>query len=286
VVGRLRERELEPILLKGPAIVRWLYPDDPGARTYIDADLLVAPDKLRLAERVLAQLEFEVEELPWLEFERPHAKSWRRADGAVIDLHRVPLGCEQLDPALVWDTWRFGAHTLRVGELDVLVPAPSVRLLALVLSVGLELQQRPHELTDLGRALTTVDFATWGGAAALAKKLGLEHEAGYGLTRVPAGRALADRLGLPATPPLRLLLDADPILRAVGHLSRIPGRRTKLRYVARRLLPPPAYVREQHPRAAAAGGTGIAYLSWMIGGFIGVPRALIAAWQAMRRRRG
>jgi DNA-directed RNA polymerase subunit H (RpoH/RPB5) len=277
---------VEPILLKGPAIVRWLYPDDPQARTYIDADLLVPPDKLPAAERVLSELDFQVEELPWLEFERPHAKSWRRADGAVVDLHRVPLGCERLDPALVWGKWRSGAHTLKLGELEVLVPSPGVRLLALVLSVGLELHQRPHELTDLNRALATVDLAAWGSAAALAKELGLEHEAGYGLASIPPGAALADRLELPTTPPLRLLLDADPILRAVGHLSRIPSGRAKFRYLVRRLLPPPAYVREQHPRAAsAAGGVGLAYLSWLIGGLLGVPRALVSALRAMLRRR-
>lgn len=285
VVGRLRERGLEPILLKGPAIVRWLYADDPETRSYIDADLLVAPDELSAAEQVLAELGFAVEDLPWLEFERPHAKSWRRADGAVIDLHRVPLGCEGLDPGVVWDTWRSGAEALELGELEVLVPAPPLRLLALVLSVGLELHQRPHELTDLARALAIVDLPEWDRAAAVAKDLGLEREARYGLASLPAGAALADRLRLPTTPPLRALLDADPILRAVSHLSRIPGTRTKFRYLARRLLPPPAYVREQYPRAASSvGGLGVAYLSWVVGGLLGVPRALIAVLRAMRRR--
>jgi hypothetical protein len=287
VVSRMRERHLEPILLKGPAIARWLYASDPEARGYIDADLLVNPEQLPVAERVLAELGFDVEELPWLDFEQPHAKSWRRPDGAVIDLHRVPLGCEHLDPGVVWATWRTGAQALVVGQSDVLVPAPPVRLLALLLAVALQHGVRVRALTDLDRALAKLDFATWSETAALAKRLGLEHEVGYGLTRARGGEALADRLELPAAPPLRLLLDTDPIFRAIGHLTRLRGGRAKLRYLARRLLPPPAYVREQHPRAAAsAGGVALAYLTWVIGGVLRVPRALVAAWRAVCRRRG
>jgi hypothetical protein len=285
-VSQLRERQLEPILLKGPAIVRWLYASDPKVRGYIDADLLVDPEMLPVAEHELAELGFDVEELPWLDFERPHAKSWRRPDGAVIDLHRVPLGCEHLDPGVVWATWRTGAEPLEVGQLDVLVPAPPLRLLALLLAVGLDRRGSAHELTDLDQALAKLDFATWSDTAGLAKQLGLEHEVGYGLSRVRGGAPLGDRLGLPATPPLRLLLDADPILRAIGHLSRLRGGRAKLLYVARRLLPPLEYVREQHPGAASAGGLGFAYLRWMIGGVLGVPRAAVAWWRAMRRSRG
>jgi Uncharacterised nucleotidyltransferase len=286
VVSRLRERQLEPILLKGPAIVRWLYAGEPDGRSYIDADLLVEPGMLPLAEGVLSELGFDVEELPWLDLEQPHAKSWRRPDGAVIDLHRVPLGCEHIDPGVVWETWRTGVEAIEVGQLDVLVPAPAVRLLALLLAVGVGHGQRGHELNDLERALAKLDFATWSETASLAGRLGLEREAGYGLTRVPRGEALSEQLGLPARPPLRLLLDTDPILRALGHLSRLPGTRAKLDYLARRLLPPPAYVSKQHPRAAgSAGGAALAYLVWVVGGVLGVPRAAAAWWRAVRRRR-
>ena len=43
VVTALRDAEIESLLLKGPATVRWLYADDPSARLYTDVDLLVPP---------------------------------------------------------------------------------------------------------------------------------------------------------------------------------------------------------------------------------------------------
>ncbi len=219
VVATLRECTLEPILLKGPAITRWLYAGGTDPRGYLDADLLVAPDALPAAERALAELGFEVEEFPWLDAERPHAKSWRRGDGAVIDLHRVPRGFERLDPTAVWATWRAGADLLNVGGVDVLVPAVPARLLALLLSVRPDLEDQAQELTDLDRALGTVDFATWLAAAQLARRLGLQREAGFALSRRTAGAELASRLQLPVAPPFRLLLEADPLLRAAEHIS-------------------------------------------------------------------
>lgn len=283
VVQRMRERGVESLLLKGPAIARWLYADDPGARRYIDADLLVAPNALGAAERALAELGFAVEELPWLDAEQPHAKSWRRPDGAVVDLHRVPLGFEHLDPAAVWALWRAGAQTLEVGEVRVLAPSAPARLLALVLAVRPELDERAHELMDLDRALGVVGLDTWREAATLARALGLECDAGYALSRRPGGAELADRLELCKMPPLRVLLATDPLLRAVGHLLRIRGPRAKLRYLRRRLLPPASYLREHHPRAArSVGGIAAAYIVWALSGLLGVPRALVTWWRATR----
>ncbi len=286
VVTALRQRGVDPILLKGPAISRWLYAEEPGARGYIDADLLVAPELLSVAERTLAELGFSVEELPWLDAERPHGKSWRRADGAVVDLHRVPLGCEHLDPAVVWSRWRGGAAPMVVGGTDLLVPGAPARLLGLLLAVRINPEEQAHELRDLDRAIANLDSATWSGAAQLARELGLDGDAGYGLSQRPAGATLASDLGLPTSPPLRVLLEADPLLRAGAHLMQIPGLRRKLQYVARRLTPPAAYLREHFPRAAASpGGIAAAYLAWAVSGIAGVPRALVA-WRRVTRARG
>jgi hypothetical protein len=282
VVTAFREHELEPLLLKGPAITRWLYAKDPGARGYIDADLLVPPHGLALAERTLSELDFHVEDLPWLDDERPHAKSWRRGDGAVVDLHRVPLGAEHLDPVIVWNVWRTEAQVLEVGALGLLVPSVPVRLLSLLLAIRPELDDEAHEVADLERALATVDLSTWHQSAVLARRLGLGCDCGYALSRRPAGAELAVRLELPTSPPLRVLLEADPLLRAAVHLRRIRGPRAKLRYLRRRLLPPPVYVRELHPHAP---GVAVAYAAWLTGGLVGVPRAIAACFKALRARR-
>ncbi|HUC03955.1 MAG TPA: nucleotidyltransferase family protein, partial [Acidimicrobiales bacterium] len=56
VVAAMGAAGIETILLKGPSIARWLYPE--GGRTYGDTDLLVAPGEFEHAEEVLRALGF------------------------------------------------------------------------------------------------------------------------------------------------------------------------------------------------------------------------------------
>src|SRR3954468_19053260 len=44
------------ILLKGPSVARWLYPE--GGRGYSDSDLLVSPSSVQAAEAVLESMGF------------------------------------------------------------------------------------------------------------------------------------------------------------------------------------------------------------------------------------
>lgn len=280
VVGALAEARIEPIVLKGPAMTAWLYADAPGLRSYVDADLLVAPHALAPAESVLAELGFEVEDLPWLDAEQPHAKSWRRpSDGAVVDLHRVPRGCERLDAALVWQRWLADAESLEVGGRVVRVPSVPARALQLVLATLTPAERGANEHRDLERAWSLVDPGAWHRTAALASDLGLEREFGYALSRNATGADLAGSLGLPSTAPPRLLFDADPLLRAVTRLREVQGYGARLRYAVQRLFPAPAYVRERHPARGVPG----AYVAWAASVLARLPSTLRLLWRASRR---
>src|SRR5580658_4195633 len=54
---------IDTVVLKGPVLARWLYPD--GVRHYVDSDLMVAPGNRARAVGVLERLGF-AEHLPWM----------------------------------------------------------------------------------------------------------------------------------------------------------------------------------------------------------------------------
>src|SRR5436305_6385068 len=58
VAGELERRGVQSLLLKGPALARWLY-DEVTARSYADIDLLIAPDQFGTARACLGELGFD-----------------------------------------------------------------------------------------------------------------------------------------------------------------------------------------------------------------------------------
>ena len=90
VVEALREGGVRALLLKGPALERWLYPD--GRRRYGDIDLLVPPEGFRHAEGALAELGFQLQFAGARASEVPsYERGWRRGSFDV-DLHRSVWG--------------------------------------------------------------------------------------------------------------------------------------------------------------------------------------------------
>src|SRR6266542_3466039 len=91
VVAALRESGVRCILLRGPAIDRWLY-DERDPRPYEDIDLLTAESDVARAEDVLSHLGVaEVGPEGVLARDRPpHAsRRYRARDTATVDLHRT-----------------------------------------------------------------------------------------------------------------------------------------------------------------------------------------------------
>jgi Uncharacterised nucleotidyltransferase/Coenzyme PQQ synthesis protein D (PqqD) len=239
VVHALRVRGVEPLLLKGPAIRRWLYPDAPGERGYLDADLLVPAAGLRSAEAVLAQLGFEREDENGVAEVYPWAVSWRRrADGAVVDLHRTLQGCEYA-PADPWPALRATAVEEEIGGTQILVPSIAARALQIVLVSPADRPWRRWD--DLGRVLERLSAGDWRDAASLARALGVERKFGYRLSQSAAGPEFADRLGVPSAPRWWLRWDADPALRWAAWLVELPSWRARVRLVRQLVRPSAGY---------------------------------------------
>jgi len=247
VVTTLHTASVRPILLKGPAIARWLYAEDPAARDYADVDLLVAPQQMATAEVILKDLGFVEPVALWLKGDvSPHGGAWvRAADGATVDLHRTIHGCELLPDEAVWRALSTGTTTMAVAGVEVTVLGLPARVLHVVLHLEALYGPGSKPWEDLTRALQVVDLVTWGEAVALARALGVEAEMGIKLRRSDAGRALADPLGLPRLPSPRLAFyTATGDQQAVARLVALVGWRAKLAFLAAKLLPPREYLRQ------------------------------------------
>jgi hypothetical protein len=259
VLDALQARGIEAILLKGPAFRRWLYQDDPEQRGYIDADLLVESGNLDTAARVLSTLGFAPEDSRGLESIYRWATAWRRrADGAVVDLHRTLHGCEH-SPVDPWPILRPGAVREDVGGHAALLPSVPARAVQVVLVSPADRPWRKWD--DLQRALEQLPLNGWREAAAIATALGVDRLFGYRLSQSPAGLACAQRIGAVTAPTWWLRWEADPALRWIALLASVPTWRLRIGLVRRLLLPSPGYVRVRDPDASRRGLLA-SYLSW------------------------
>lgn len=280
VVNGLRRRGIEAILLKGPAIRRWLYRDDPEQRGYIDADLLVKEATLPAAAVVLSELGFQREETRSTEPMNLWAETWRRvADGATVDLHRTLQGCEHstVDP---WPVLRATAVEDEVGGTTALLPSIPARAVEVVLVSPADRPWRRWE--DLQRVLDQLSADTWVQAAALATALGVERLFGYRLSQSPAGLARAQQIGVRTAPGWWLRWEADPVLRWLAWLAALPGWRARLRLARRLILPPLSYVRSRYPGAASRGLLS-SYAAWATHGLRLLPGAGLTLLRSARR---
>ena len=277
VVGALRGRGLDPVLLKGPVIGRRLYPGE--LRPYVDADLLVAPDAFAEAGAALAGLGFERVERPWEREERvEHDEPWRRPDGAgAVDLHRTLPGVRGVAPAEAWPALAAHLESSTLpddgGEVTVLDDAG----LALLLCLHLAHHQRDgadvtRPVADLTRGVTTLPRPAWEAARGLAVRLRAEAQMARGLHAVPGGAALAAALFLP--PPS----EGHEGPRGLERLIAARGPRARAGVVLRALGPTPAYLRWRSP-LARRGRTGLVLT------YVARPAALAATAIRDGRRR-
>lgn len=129
VIPLLRSHAIEPVMVKGWAVAR-LYPD-PWARPYGDMDLCVRPDLYDLASEILRQPEN-------LEF--------------AVDLHR---GFDNLDDR-AFDELFARSQPVRIGEVDVRVPAPEDHLRILCAHLMRHGAVRPLWLCDVAVVLDSL----------------------------------------------------------------------------------------------------------------------------------
>jgi Uncharacterised nucleotidyltransferase len=282
VVGALRNHDVRTILLKGPTFARWLYPER-DVRPYADVDLLLARKDLPTARAVLAGLGFRqiFESLPY--FFR---------DDDEVDLHCSLKGVEARDEH-VWSVLSATSEVQGVGGLEVEVLVPPARALHVALHAAQHGPAWQTPMEDLRRALEMLQFETWQSARELARRLEATSAFATGLRLLPSGEGVAHRLNLDMEARVETLLrSTSPPHLALGfaELHAIRGLRAKLRFIARKLFPPRAYVAIDWPRAERGRlGLLLAYcerLVWLVRNSGPGFRAWMKARRDARMRRG
>jgi hypothetical protein len=286
VSSAFRAAGIRSILLKGPALARWLY-DDGALRTYLDCDLLVSPEAFSGAERILMGLGFQREGLDTIPHDWPkHARTWYREGGGNVDLHRTLVGVGVPDVEL-WQILSSKTETMKVGGVTVEVLDLPGRALVVALHAAKDGTRKGKVRHDLGHALERVETGIWREASRLASRLGALPAFGAGLRLLPPGQHLARELDLPTEVPMEAALRsrgaAPPFAVGIEWLARAPGFRGKLALVGRKLVPPPAFMRSWTP-LARRGLLGLAaayvwrpfWVAWHL-----VPA--LAAWRRAKR---
>lgn len=189
VVHAWRQRGIEPVLLKGATIARWLYPNE--VRPYGDTDLLVAPDRVLEAAEVLGELGYA----PLPHHVSLHAHPWvRDVDGAQVDLHAQLYGLHASAEA-VWPELEGCTEPTDLAGVSVRMLSTPGRLLHLALHAEQHREEgKPRE--DLRRALRLEPYEQWERAQRLADRVSGLPTMVAGLELIPEGRALIDRLAL------------------------------------------------------------------------------------------
>jgi hypothetical protein len=288
VAGAFAADGVQPLLLKGPAFARWLY-DDPSERSYVDLDLLVAPEQLEPARRTLAGCGYEQVAQRAHAHQRDHHETWVRIrPPAVIELHHTVFLLEA-SPQLVWQRFAEHPEAVVVGAVEVKVPGPGASALLVALHALLHGVGHPKTLRDLERALERVERSVWEDAAGLARDLGGEDAFGASLRLVARGRPLATELGLPDRPAprtLRLLASTDEPGIAIERLLATAGFGSRLRVVGSTVMPTPRFMRVRYALARRSRrGLVCAYLLRPLELAVKLPGAMHAWLSAARSAR-
>jgi hypothetical protein len=279
VVTALRREGVRCLLLKGPSLARWLYA--PGeVRRYEDIDLLVSPEDVPAAERILAGFGLRLHGI-----NAEHAHSWVSRRRPTVDLHWT-LPVTEAVPAHVWQTVSRDTELMDVGGVSVEVLGEPARVFHVALHAGYHGVGFDTPLRDLDLALERLPVETWRAAAGLAERLGAREAFAAGLGLTAAGRDLAAALRVPSGISVEAALRAQtapPVAGAIAGFTSIHGAGRKARFVARTMFPRPSYMRAWSPLAARTGsGLATSYcrrLLWLT-------RQLapgVRAWRLARR---
>ena len=284
VATALEQKDVACIVLKGATISRWLY-EDTASRRYSDCDLLVSPDHLAAAGKVLAWLGFRAVEQAEVPRDRPvHGRLWMREGSAPVDLHaRIPgVG---VDPSAAWSILSSHTERFEVAGAQVDVLRPSGRALLVAMHAAQHGPRLDKPIRDLERATSRLSDGVWRDSTLLAEALEASDMLSAGLRLVEGGERLADQLGLPpaGSTEARLLASRVPTHAiTVEWLAQMPGVRAKVGFFIRKTWPSVAYMRAISP-VAKEGGIGVAR-AYVIR-TLHLVRASVPTIQAWRRAR-
>lgn len=289
VVEAFAEASIPSLVLKGPALARYLYLPGEG-RTYMDIDVLVPPAKRTHAGAVLAALGYQnnyavhgVDEFTGA----VHAETWQSTTvGQLpVDLHWRLAGCDA-PPDVVWERLSAEPLSIDLGRTSVAVPG----IPGLAFHAAIHLAQHGAEdvkaARDLERALVRWDLDQWIAAARLAADVRATKTFAAGLRLLPEGAAMATRLELPETPDELWEIEnrrARP--RGAFHLralQRAHGPRAALEVVWRSLVPSATWIRHEFPWAARGG---LPLAAGYVRHMLRTPAWALRAWSYRRRAR-
>jgi hypothetical protein len=278
-VQALKDAGVPSLLLKGPAVARWLY--FPGAtRPVSDVDLLVPTSHWDTAAEVLRARGMSPRgEAP------EYAAMWDPpvAGDLSVDLHRS-FHFVAVSPERCWRILHGHAETATLAGEAVTVPSRA----ALAVLVALHAVADGHgsrTLAELAMAIEQENLATWRAAAELAAELGAVDAFAAGLRAVAGGGVIAGRLLLPSVSrvDIELALEATPYTDGLVRLSRATSWSEFVRSLLRELVPSAAVMRVPRYPFAQAGPAGLA-VSYALRPFI-VAARFPPAWRAWRRAR-
>jgi hypothetical protein len=257
VVGALTEAGIPSLLMKGPVVAGWLYPE--GGRSYLDTDLLVPPEGFATAQSVLTALGFSGEYDGFAEVERPvYAVPFQRrrpADPApyFVDLHhglaQVPVSSSR-----VWAVMSTDADRLVVAGCPAMVPSLAARAMHVAFHAaqhGVSAVATSRPMEDLRRALATASIDLWATAAALSNELDAEDLFATGLRLLPEGAQVAHQLDLTRSirPIVRLASERVKGANVIAEVASAPTRARRSAILLRTLAPSSASMRRDFPIA-------------------------------------
>lgn len=251
-IGVLARHGVPAVLLKGRVTASWLYAD--SVRRYGDVDLLVDPAQRDRAVEVLgaagyrhwlagaSAVEYGTNEL---ELVGPN--------GVCIDLHHTLLGVAA-EPARCWAVLSARTERMVVGGREVPVLDPPARAMHLALHVAQNGPADVKAVADLERGLDQLPAGLWAAALALAVAVDGLPAFAAGLRAVPAGRPVADRLGLGSPRSIELVLrgwSAPTEALQVQRFLEAGTWRRRLSFLGRKFWPTRAYMFGHHPTSRA-----------------------------------
>ena len=220
ITARLTAEGQPFIVLKGATIATWLY-DDPSQRTYIDLDLLVPPAAESAVVRLLGELGYE----PLLAGDTlrvlsPDEQPLRNKLGVDIDLHHGLKGV-RLPPDEAWEILAASTTTWDWAGATVPALAPPARAMHLALHLAQSGLVDSKAAEDLRLGIARLEPALWEEARDLAVRLQALDAFTAGLTALPEGQELADRLGLSELTSVEYQMRAASVFKPAVKLERL-----------------------------------------------------------------
>lgn len=284
IARRFRSEKVSWVLLKGPSLAQWLYPE--GGRHYGDIDILIPESEFERARALLTSLGYR-ETRPVRTKRRSGTATvlTRERDAARIDL-QVGLRGAGASPDHQWRLLSRDTPTIRVADEDVRVLARPA-MAAYTATHAAQHGASEKTLEDLSRALKVESLDGWRSALEVVKEIDALEFFSQGLRLLPEGQEVADKLDLPDVVKTELLLRFGPnrSARTIDAFVRASWA-DRARLIAELVLPARQVMLEAYP-FARRGPLGLvaAYL-WRPFALVGrTVRALPEWWNARREAR-